>query len=145
MRQFVIQMDNRPGELAHLVRALAARGINIEHLACVGAGPLAGCFVVPGDAVAMREVLRGIGHAYIEGDTVTAKVPDRPGGLAETTDRLAAAGVNVIGMLCIGRQPGIVEMAITVDDEQRALAALSEAAPHPEVASAAEAAEVAPA
>lgn len=134
MRQFVIQMDNRPGELAHLVRALATRGINIDHLACVGTGPVAGCFVVPSNPVAMREVLRGIGHDYIEGDAVTARIPDRPGGLAETTDRLAAAGVNVIGMLCIGRQQGIVEMAITVDDEQRALSALQVLDQEPESA-----------
>ena len=27
-RQFIIQMENRPGELAHVARALAARGID---------------------------------------------------------------------------------------------------------------------
>lgn len=127
MRQFVIQLDNRPGELAHLVRALGMRGINIEHLACVGTGSVAGAFVVPSDPVAMREVLRGIGHHYIEGDPITVKVSDRPGGLAEVTDRLAAAGVNVLGVLCVARQPGVVEMAVTVDDEVRARQALHSA------------------
>ena len=30
--QFVIQLENRPGELAHLTRALAMRGIDIRHI-----------------------------------------------------------------------------------------------------------------
>jgi hypothetical protein len=127
MRQFVIQLNNQPGELAHLVRALAVRGVNIEHLACVGVGPISGAFVVPDDDETMRQVVRGMGYAYIEGDAITVKVSDRPGGLAEMTDRLAAGGVNVLGLLCIGRQPGVVEMAVTVDDEVRARAALATA------------------
>ena len=44
-RQFVIQLENRPGELAHLTRALAARGIDIRNIASVSAGPLASAFI----------------------------------------------------------------------------------------------------
>jgi hypothetical protein len=31
-RQFVIELDNRPGELAHIAKALAARGVDIRHI-----------------------------------------------------------------------------------------------------------------
>ena len=41
-RQFVIQLENRPGELT---RALAARGIDIRNIASVSAGPLASAFI----------------------------------------------------------------------------------------------------
>ena len=58
-RQFVIQMDNRPGEIAHLARALGARGIDITHVASVGAGSCASMFMTTTDAAATREVLRG--------------------------------------------------------------------------------------
>ena len=44
-RQFVVQLDNRPGELAHLARALGARGINITHISCAGTGKLACAFM----------------------------------------------------------------------------------------------------
>ncbi len=124
VKQFVIQLENHPGELAHLARALATRGIDIQHLACVGAGPLSCAFVTPSDDQAMREVLRGLGHDFIEGDAVVVPVPDRPGGLADVAERLAAAGVNVLGTLCVGRRPGVVEMAFAVDDEAKAAAAL---------------------
>jgi len=123
-RQFVIQLDNRPGELAHLAKALAARGVDIHHISCVGAGPLACAFMTVSDDDATREVLHGLGHAFIEGDAVYADVPDAPGGLAEVADRLGRAGVNIIGTLMVGRRPGIVEMAFTVDDVAKAREAL---------------------
>lgn len=124
VRQFVIQLENHPGELAHLSRALAMRGIDIEHVSCVGAGPLACAFIIPSNHEAMREVLRGIGHAFIEGDAIMVDVEDKPGGLADVAERLASAGVNILGTLCVGRRPGIVEMAFTVDDELKARHAL---------------------
>lgn len=123
-RQFVIQLDNRPGELAHLAKALAARGVDIVHISCAGAGPLACASMTSSDDAATREVLHGLGHAFIEGDALYVDVPDTPGGLAGVADRLAGAGVNIIGTLMVGRRPGMVEMAFTVDDVAKARRAL---------------------
>ena len=124
VRQFVVQLENRPGELAHLAHAFAARGINIQHVACVGAGPLACMFVTTDDDAGARKVLHGLGHEFIEGRPIMVEVEDRPGGLAEVTEKLAAAGVNVTGMLPVGRRPGVVEMTFCVDDEVKAREAL---------------------
>jgi len=128
--QFLIQLENRPGELAYLARALATRGIDIEHVSCVGSGPLACAFIVPRDPQAMRNVLRGLGHEFIEGNAIVVEVEDRPGGLADVAEQLARAGVNILGTLSIGRRPGLVEMAFTVSDEAKAREALR-AAPEP--------------
>ncbi len=119
-RQFVIQLDNRVGELAHLARALAARDIDIRHVSCFGMGPLACASMVPDDPLSMRRVLDGLGYAYIEGEPLIVPVADRPGGLADVTERLAAAGILISGTMCVGRGPGVVEMAFAVDDEGRA-------------------------
>jgi hypothetical protein len=129
MRQFVIQLANRPGELAHLSRALASRGIDIENISCAGAGSTACAFVVPSDPRAMREVLHGLGHEFVEGNAIVVQVRDEPGGLASIAERLAAANVNILGALVIGRRPGFLDMAFTVDDEARARAALGLAEP----------------
>ena len=125
-RQFVVQLENRPGELAHLARALAARWIDIVHIASVGSGSTACAFLTTSDAAATREVLHGAGFPFIEGDLVFAPVEDRPGGLADLTERLAAAGVNILAALTVDRRPGIVDMALAVDDEARALAVLAQ-------------------
>ena len=123
-RQFVIQIENRPGELAHLTRALGARGIDIRHIASVSAGQLASAFVTTSDDAATRAVLRGLGHQFIEGDMIVADVADRPGGFADAAEKLAAAHVNILGALVVGRRPGVIEVAFSVDNEAAALAAL---------------------
>jgi hypothetical protein len=123
-RQFVIQMENKPGELAHLARALGARGIDIHHVASVGAGPCASMFMTTTDPEATREVLRGLGHDFMEGELIVLDVEDRPGGLADVSEKLAAAGVNIVGVMTVGRRPGFVETTFAVDDEAKARAAL---------------------
>jgi hypothetical protein len=77
-------------------------------------------FVTTDDPSVTRQVLHGLGHEYIEGEPVLVEVEDRPGGLADVTERLANAGVNVTGVLCVGRRPGFVQMTFCVDDEARA-------------------------
>jgi hypothetical protein len=124
-RQFVIQMDNRPGELAHLARSLGQRGINMTHISCAGAGNVACAFITTTDATATRDVLKGLGHEYLEGETVTVDVIDKPGGFADVAESLAEAGVNVLGTMCVGRRDGILEMAFAVDDGDKARAALT--------------------
>jgi hypothetical protein len=119
-RQFVIQLENHPGELAHLARAFAARGIDLHHVACVGAGPLSCMFVTTGDDDAARRVLVGMGREFIEGDPILVEVEDRPGGLADVSEKLAAAGINICGVLPVGRRGTILEMAFCVDDEAKA-------------------------
>jgi hypothetical protein len=126
-RQFVVQLDNRPGELAHLARALAARGVNITHISCAGTGKVACAFMTTENEDQTRDVLRGLGHEYIEGATVVVDVMDRPGGLADVAERFASAGVNILGTLCVGRREGVLEMAFAVDDVDKARAALPQA------------------
>jgi len=123
-RQFVVQLENRPGELAHLTRALAASRIDIRNIASVTAGSLASAFIATSDDDATREVLRGLGHPFIEGDMIVADVADRPGGFADAAQKLASAGVNILGALVVGRRPGIIEVAFSVDNEVAAKAAL---------------------
>jgi hypothetical protein len=119
-RQFVIQLENHPGEIAHLAHAFAARGLNLHHVACVGAGPLQCMFVTTSDDDAARSVLHGLGRQFIEGEPVLVELPDEPGELARISDRLAEAGINICGMMEVGRRGSKVEMALCVDDETRA-------------------------
>ncbi len=123
-RQFVIQLRNHPGELAHVARAFAARGIDLHQVACAGAGPFACMFVTTSDDDAAREVLHGLGALYMEGEPIRVSVEDCPGGLANVTERLAAAGVNVIGVLPVGRLGSMMELTLCVDDEMAARKAL---------------------
>ena len=51
-------------------------------------------------------------------------IEDSPGVLADVTERLAIAGVNILGTMSIGRRDDLVKVAFTVDDPVRARAVL---------------------
>ena len=114
--QFVVQMRHRPGALAEFARALAAHGIDVVNIGGGGLGDVGYAIVTTSDDAATRDILRGSGHLFAEGHPVIVEIEDRPGGLATVTERLADAGININGVVLIGRSPTTVEVAITVDD-----------------------------
>jgi hypothetical protein len=117
---FMIQLENRPGELAHVTRALAMRGINIQTIAGSGAGNKMCAMLTTDDDTMTREVLHSMGIPFVEGDSLFVEVADRPGGIAELTEKLSAAGVNITAILMVGRRASSMQMALKVDDEARA-------------------------
>jgi len=125
-RQFVVQLDNHPGELARLIKSFEAFNVQVAHVACVGSGPLECMFVTTTDDEAARGVIRGLGHAFIEGEPLLVEVPSPPGSFAEVSDRLAEAGVRVTGLVKAGERPGFIEFALCVDDPEKARAALGQ-------------------
>jgi hypothetical protein len=115
-QQFVVQLRNQPGALAALARALAARGVSIEHIGAGGIGGLAYAVLTTHSDSTTRDVLRSAGYSFAEGEPIVLDLEDRPGALADAAQKLADAGVNVHGILCVGRGGGRAEVAITVDD-----------------------------
>ena len=122
--QFVVQLDNRPGSFARLTRALAERDINLRGISGGGAGAGAYAVLTTDDDDATRQVLRSGGYPYVEGETLIVEVEDKPGGLASVAEKLAAAGVDIRGVLFVGSGEGKVETAFSVDDVARARRAL---------------------
>lgn len=122
--QFVVQLENRPGALAALTRALAAAAVDIRGIAGGGAGEQAYAVLTTSDEDATRAVLRAGGYPFVEGETIIVTVEDRPGGLAAVAEKLAAAGVDIRGVLFVRSADGTVETALSVDDVSRARRAL---------------------
>ncbi len=117
---FVVQLDNRPGELAHIARALANRGVSIRHLAGSSAGKQMCAMLETDDDEMTRDVLRSMGVPFVEGDTLLVEVEDRPGALADFSEQLAHGGVNITGILVAGCHDGLCELQFSVDDEAKA-------------------------
>jgi hypothetical protein len=112
---FTVRLKNEPGALAGLAAKLGEHGIDIRTI-CVGAVGTHGCAVLStnNDTVA-REVMRKARYTYVEGEVLNVGLEDRPGALASLTGRLAAAGVNITGLILLGRHQGKAELGITVD------------------------------
>ncbi len=123
-RQVVVQVDNRPGSLSLLFHRLALRGVNVEHTAGVSAGMVGLVVLSVSDVESARQVLEAEGYDFEVGEAFVVRVEDRPGALAEASEMLARAGVNVSSVLEVGRHSGWVDLAFTVDDPESARAAI---------------------
>ncbi len=121
---FVVQLPNRPGELAHLANALCARGVNIVQIAGSSAGDLACALLYTDNDKATNDVLRSMGYDFVAGSTLMVEIEDSPCALGDLTSKLAQAGVNVTGCCVIGRREGRAEWSLSVDNEDRARQAL---------------------
>jgi hypothetical protein len=119
-KQFVIQVANRPGEMARLAEQLAARGVDLRAIGGGGLGEVGHFIMTTADDDGARAVLTDGGWTFIEGESLLAEVDDRPGGMARIARELSDAGVNVLGHLFIGRWSDRATFAFVVDDPDTA-------------------------
>jgi hypothetical protein len=115
---FVVQVPNRPGELAHLAKGLCARGVNIVQIQGSTAGDLACALIYTDDDGTTGEVLRSMGYAFVEGATLIVEIEDSPCALGDLTTRLSDGGVTLKGCCVIGRRDGLAEWSLSVDNEE---------------------------
>jgi hypothetical protein len=124
-QQFVVQLPNRPGELAHLAKALCARGVNIVQIVQHTAGDLT-CAEVYTDCCDddTTDVLRGMGYPFVTGSSVKVEIEDTPCAFSEVSDLLAGAGVALKSCCVLDRTNGRATWALSVDKETKARAVL---------------------
>ena len=114
--QFVVQLSNKPGGLATLSEALAARGVDLRAIGGGGIGDLGHIILTTADDPTTRAVLEEGKYVFIEGESILAEVDDRPGGMATIARALADAGVNIYGHLFLGRWGDRAMFAFVVDN-----------------------------
>jgi len=121
---FVVQLPNRPGELAHLAKGLCARGINIIQIQGSTAGDLACALIYTDCDEDCAEVLHSMGYSFVAGSTIMVEIEDTPCALGDLTDQLARAKVNLKGCCVVGRREGFATWSLSVDDDAKARQAL---------------------
>lgn len=121
MTEFVVRMENRPGNLASLTEALAAAGVNIEALAAYGQDGEGTVRLIVDEPTTTRRVLREAALLHEEHTVLTSHLPHRPGELARLTRRIADAGVNIDALYVLKANSDGVELAIAVDQPASAL------------------------
>jgi hypothetical protein len=119
-KQFVVQVDNKPGEMARLAEQLAARGVDLRAIGGGGLGETGHFIMTTADDDTARKVLEDGGWTFLEGESLLAEVDDRPGGMARLARELSDAGLNVLGHLFIGRWSDRATFAFVVDDPEKA-------------------------
>ncbi len=125
MNGFIVQLENRPGEMARLTEALSAQGINVLVYA-VGAGEQAVLGFMVNDEETTRSTLDNAGIGYREIPIFTVRMEDKPGQSASTSRRLADAGVNIEFWLPVDTFQTNFIVALGVDNLEAAKNAVSE-------------------
>ena len=95
INQISIFLENKPGQLAGICRALAKENVNIATLSLADSADFGIVRMIVDDHVKGCEVLARAGFAVVQTEVVMATVPDRPGGMAEIMEKLDAAGVDI--------------------------------------------------
>jgi len=120
MKDFVIQLGHRPGELASVTNALSLQGTNIRSLAAMSLGHQAVLRLIPDDVEAARHALRAANIRFEEHELVTVMLENRAGELTGVAGKLADAGLNLEAVYVIGLAGELIELAIAVDDVKKA-------------------------
>ena len=118
--EFDVVLPDRPGELGRLAAALGEKGVNIDAIAAHTAFGKGYVAVLPAEPGRTRDALKAAGLTFMERTVLTVQLENRPGVLAELAKRLGAAGVNISSVVPIGGAEGRVQLAIGVDDLDKA-------------------------
>ena len=95
MKDCAIRLTNHPGDFARVAQALARRGVNIKALAGLSLGTEAVVRVLPDDMAAARSALEAAAIRFTEGEVHVVLLENKAGVLADVTNRLGEAGVNL--------------------------------------------------
>ncbi len=120
MRDFVIQLAHRPGELARVTNALSLYGVNIKSVAAMTFGDQALLHFIPDDVESTRSALNAGNIAFEDREVAVVLLENRAGELTGLAATLAEAGVNLEATYVMGVADDLIELAIVSDDVKKA-------------------------
>jgi hypothetical protein len=119
-KEFTIFVEDRPGQVAKLARALADRGINILAFQAFPSGGKSVTRIVVDNPATAKAALSAGGYNYTEAEVAQVALPHRPGQLARAASRLGDANIN-IDYAYVGLEPGTNRTLVifgTADNQQ---------------------------
>ena len=126
MNTFIVDLKNKPSELARVTEAIAQKGIDITAFSGSTCGDSATLALVTNDEAGTHRVLTDGQWKFRTVETIAASVVNRPGALAELARKLGKAGVNIEAAFPTGMTGGNVQIAFATDNPKKAREALGE-------------------
>lgn len=126
MKRITVIATDRKGLMAELSEKLEANGINIVSIDAIeedGTTFIALSVDKYDEALAL---LRETEFQAIPDEVLVVRIDDKPGGLANVSRRLAEADIGIRGMTMLQRHSGWCAVAVTTDDNDRALEVLKD-------------------
>jgi hypothetical protein len=128
IKQISIFMENKPGRMAGVAKALGDAGVNIRALTIAEAGDFGIVRMVVDDTEKGYRVLRDEGFTVLETDVLAVEIKDSPGGLYEIANTLGVNNINVeYAYAFVTAKAERAMLILRVDDVKRATEVLNEA------------------
>jgi hypothetical protein len=124
---FLIELEDKPGSLADVTEAIAAKGVNIVSLSGATCGERSRVAIATDHAADTEAALRDSGATFKQMEITSVPLRHEPGSLAKAARQLAKAGVNIESILLMGMQGSDIEVGFVTSDPSRAKDALSQA------------------
>jgi len=123
--QLTVLLENKPGELAKVAKALEDSGVNILGIAVADASDSAIVRVITDGVTKAMQALKKAGLAPTKQKVLVVALPNEPGALGALADKLGAAEVNINYVYCSVSPNAPEGVAILgVDDPDKALEVL---------------------
>ena len=128
IKQISIFVENKPGRMAGVAKALGDAGVNIRALTIAEAGDFGVVRMVVDDTERGYTALREKGFMVSETDVLAVEIKDVPGGLYEIANSLGTNNINVeYAYAFVTAKAERAMLILRVDDVKRATEVLSEA------------------
>jgi len=124
---FLIELEDKPGALADVTEAIAAKGVNITSVSGATCGDKGRIAVVTDDSAQTRAALADLPCTFEQKEITTTGLRHEPGTLAKAARQLANAGVNIESVLLLGMQGNDIEVGFVTSDPAMARTTLAHA------------------
>lgn len=104
VKEFTLSLDDRPGTLGKICRALAEKNVNIIAAQAFQSSGKSVTRLVFDDPTKAKSVLDNEHANYTQSDVVVVRLAHRPGELARVTQKLGDASININHLYC-GTEP----------------------------------------
>lgn len=124
---FLIEVEDKPGSLADVTEAIAAKGVNIVSLSGATCGERSRVAIATDDDATTEAALKNVGATFEQMEITSVPLRHEPGSLAKAARQLANAGVNIESILLMGMHGNDIEVGFVTSDPAMARNALTHA------------------
>lgn len=127
VKQISVFLENRPGCLHDMTRALAEAGIDLRGLSLAETSDFGIVRLIVDDVLGTANTLKDAGFVASMTEVLAVEVPNVPGGLNKVLEILDGTGINVEYMYAIlgNKSSNTAYMIFRVNDNDKAAFALN--------------------
>ena len=126
-KQVSVFLENKPGRLANVLRALERQKVNVTGLTVMDSHEHSVLRLVADDVNKARQAIKALGTPFTESDVVVVELRNQVGALAHVCELLAGEHVNIEYAYCsAGGRNGKTLGVFKVSNTEKATRVLSE-------------------